>query len=216
MPRVSKRIATLAVLAITAGGLAACSSTSSNTASSTAPTAAPAARNHSPAGRWTSSPPAARTTSTRCRRLRGGLRNGAALRQAAGLLPDQVRHDHRERGVDERRPPAADAATKVPTTANSGVTDGGEGVHLPRQAGRQLGRRAGPPGRCGGLHARVQGVLQPGQPVGNRGTAPVTIEGVTRVPRTPPEIAYFAKAKEEPLTAANLAGFPNSHSIPGI
>ena len=40
MPRASKRVATLAVLAIAAGGLAACSSTSSNTGSSAAPTAA--------------------------------------------------------------------------------------------------------------------------------------------------------------------------------
>src|SRR5580692_5908907 len=125
MPRASKRVATVAVLAIAAGGLAACSSSSSNTGATSAPTSA-----------------------TNAKPVSGGTLNivAASGPDHIDTVPAYYTPDYELERVYTRQlvsyptmpaattssaawttdtTPAADAATEVPTTANGGITDGG-------------------------------------------------------------------------------------------
>ena len=191
--------------------LAACSS-SSSTARRPRPRQPPAARNHSPAVR-----------STR-RRQRSGphrrsgvihpqLRGRGGVHQAAGELPDDAGRDHLERRLDDRHHAGPDAATEVPTSPTAGSPDR-HGLHVPHQAGLRLEHHAGPPGHLPGLPARVQGVLQPGQPGRQPGLLHQHDQGAGGVRRRGD--AYFANAKTHAPTAANIKAFQNSHNIAGI
>ena len=76
-----------------------------------------------------------------------------------------------------------------------------------------MGLVAATPGDRGGLHPRVQGVLQPGQPSRQPVYYQSTIAGLTAYCNA--ETAYFANKANKP-TAANIAGFQNSHTISGL
>ena len=56
--------------------------------------------------------------------------------------------------------------------------------------------------------------FNPVSPVGNPGYYTSTIAGLTAYANA--ETAFFANAKKEPPTAANIAAFQNSHTISGI
>ena len=60
--------------------------------------------------------------------------------------------------------PVPDIATAVPTTANGGITNGGKTYTFHIKPGVDWNTTPSPPGHLAGLRARVQGVLQPGQP----------------------------------------------------
>jgi hypothetical protein len=88
-----------------------------------------------------------------------------------------------------------------------------EDLHVPHQAGRGLGLDPGAAGHVAGLPARVQGLLQPGQP----GREPDLLRrGDRRHDQyCNAETAYFANAKSHAPTAANIANFQNTHNISG-
>ncbi len=214
MPRASKRVATLAVLAIAAGGLAACSS-SSSTVSTTAPTSA--------------------TSSEK-------PQSGGTLNIVAASGPDHIdtvpayyTPDYELERVYTRQlvsyetvpapttasaawttdtTPVADAATEVPTVANGGITKGGTvytfhikpGVDWNTTPARQVTSQD--------FLREFKAFFNPVSPVGNQGYYTSTIKGLAAYDTA--ETAYFANPKVHAPTAVNIAAFQNSHSIAGI
>src|ERR1700733_7775217 len=215
MPRASKRVATLAVLAIAAGGLAACSSTSSNGGSAT--------------------PNASSTSSQK-------PQSGGTLNIVAASGPDHIdtvpayyTPDYELERVYTRQlvsyptvpaastssaawttdtTPVADAATEVPTTTNGGISDNGtvytfhikQGVDWDTTPARQVTSQD--------FLREFKAFFNPISPVGNPVYYTSTIKGMQAYDTE--ETAYFANAKTHPPTAANIAAFQNSHSIAGI
>ena len=214
MPRASKRVATLAVLAIAAGGLAACSS-SSSTGSTTAPTSATSSEKPQSGGTLNivaaSGPdhidtvPAYYTPDYELervytRQLVSYPTVPAASTSSAAWTTDTT--------------PVADAATEVPTTANGGITGGGTvytfhikpGVDWNTTPARQVTSQD--------FLREFKAFFNPVSPVGNPVYYTSTIKGMQAYDTE--ETAYFANAKTHPPTAANIAAFQNSHSIAGI
>ena len=187
MPRASKRVATLAVLAIAAGGLAACSSTSSNTGSSTAPTSATSSEKPQSGGTLNivaaSGPdhidtvPAYYTPDYELervytRQLVSYPTVPAATTSSAAWTTDTT--------------PVADAATEVPTAANGGITGGGTvytfhikpGVDWNTTPARQVTSQD--------FLREFKAFFNPVSPVGNPGYYTSTIKGLRRTtPRRP-------------------------------
>src|SRR3984957_17266832 len=214
MPRASKRVATLAGLAIAAGGLAACSSTSSNGGSAT--------------------PNASSTSSQK-------PQSGGTLNIVAASGPDHIdtvpayyTPDYELERVYTRQlvsyptmpaattasaawttdtTPVADAATEVPTTANGGITGGGTvytfhikpGVDWNTPTPRQVTSED--------FLREFKAFFNPVSPVGNPVYYTSTIKGFAAYDTA--ETNYFASKSHAP-TAANIAAFQNSHSIAGI
>jgi peptide/nickel transport system substrate-binding protein len=214
MPRASKRVATLAVLAIAAGGLAACSS-SSSTGSTTAPTSATSSEKPQSGGTLNivaaSGPdhidtvPAYYTPDYELervytRQLVSYPTVPAASTSSAAWTTDTT--------------PVADAATEVPTTANGGITGGGTvytfhikpGVDWNTTPARQVTSQD--------FLREFKAFFNPVSPVGNPVYYTSTIKGMQAYDNE--ETAYFANAKVHAPTAANIAAFQNSHSIAGI
>jgi peptide/nickel transport system substrate-binding protein len=110
--------------------------------------------------------------------------------------------------------PVPDAATTVPTAANGGITDGGKvytfhikpGVMWDTTPARQV--------TADDFIREFKAFFNPVSPVGNPGYYTSTIQGLTAYSTA--ETAFFANAKKEPPTAANIAAFQNSHNISGI
>jgi len=215
MPRASKRVATLAVLAIAAGGLAACSSTSSNTGATTAPTAA----------------------SSSVKPTYGGTLNiiAASGPDHIDTVPAYYSVDYQLERVYTRQlvsyptvpaptttgagwttdtTPVADAATEVPTAANGGITGNGTvytfhikpGVDWDTTPARQVTSQD--------FLREFKAFFNPVSPVGNAVYYTSTIKGMQAYDNE--ETAYFANAKAHPPTAQNIANFQNTHSIAGI
>src|SRR5580700_8783076 len=215
MPRASKRVATLAVLAIAAGGLAACSSTSSTTGSSTAPTSATSSEKPQSGGTLNivaaSGPdhidtvPAYYTPDYELervytRQLVSYPTMPAATTSSAAWTTDTT--------------PAPDAATEVPTVANGGITNNGltytfhikPGVDWNTTPARQVTAQD--------FIREFLAFCNPVSPVGNESYYEAAIAGFTSYCNA--ETSFFANTKANPPTAANIAAFQNSHSISGI
>jgi len=214
MPRASKRVATLAVLAIAAGGLAACSS-SSSTGSTTAPTSATSSEKPQSGGTLNivaaSGPdhidtvPAYYTPDYELervytRQLVSYPTVPAASTSSAAWTTDTT--------------PVADAATEVPTVANGGISDGGTvytfhikpGVDWDSTPARQVTSQD--------FLREFKAFFNPVSPVGNPVYYTSTIKGMQAYDTA--ETNYFANTKAHPATAANIANFQNTHSIAGI
>src|SRR5580692_5459988 len=206
MPRASKRVATLAVLAIAAGGLAACSSTSSNTGSTSAPTSASSSEKPQSGGTLhIVTVPAYYTPDYELervytRQLVSYPTMPAATTSSAAWTTDTT--------------PVPDAATSVPTAANGGITGGGTvytfhikpGVDWNTTPARQVTSQD--------FLREFKAFFNPVSPVGNPGYYTSTIKGLQAYDNE--ETAYFANAKTHAYTAANIANFQNSHTIAGI
>jgi peptide/nickel transport system substrate-binding protein len=215
MPRASKRVATLAVLAIAAGGLAACSSTSSNTGGTTAPTSATSSEKPQSGGTLNivaaSGPdhidtvPAYYTPDYELervytRQLVSYPTVPAATTSGAAWQTDTT--------------PVADAATEVPTAANGGISGGGtvytfhikQGVDWDTTPARQVTSQD--------FLREFKAFFNPVSPVGNPVYYTSTIKGMQAYDNE--ETAYFVNGKTHAPTAANIAAFQNSHSIAGI
>jgi peptide/nickel transport system substrate-binding protein len=221
MSRSSKRVAALAVAIMAAGTLAACSSSSSGSSGSGSTSTAAA-----PATSGTSTKPQA-----------GGTLNVVAATGPDHVDPVQAYYtaDYELERVYTRQlvayqtvpysstsgaawttdvTPVADAATTVPTAANGGITGGGKvytfhikpGVMWDTTPARQV--------TADDFIREFKAFFNPVSPVGNPGYYESTISGLTAYANA--ETAFFANAKKEAPTAANIAAFQNSHTISGI
>ena len=184
MPRVSKRVATLAVLAIAAGGLAACSSTSSNTGSSTAPTSATSGQKPQSGGTLNivaaSGPdhidtvPAYYTPDYELervytRQLVSYPTVPAATTTSAGWTTDTT--------------PVPDVATAVPTTANGGITGGGTTYTFHIKPGVDWNTTPARQVTAQDFIREFKAFFNPVSPVGNPAYYTSTIAGPEGVPR---------------------------------
>ncbi len=194
MPRASKRVATVAVLAIAAGGLAACSSSSSSTGSTAAPTAASSVKPQS-----------------------GGTLNivAASGPDHIDTVPAYYTPDYELERVYTRQlvsyptvpapttssagwttdtTPEPDAATEVPTTANGGITGGGTvytfhikpGVDWDTTPARQV--------TSADFLREFKAFFNPVSPVGNPTYYTSTIKGMQAYGNE--ETAFFAKQEQ--------------------
>src|ERR1700722_14337404 len=214
MPRASKRVATLAGLAIAAGGLAACSSTSSNGGSAT--------------------PNASSTSSEK-------PQSGGTLNVVAASGPDHIdtvpayyTPDYELERVYTRQlvsyptmpapstsssgwttdtTPVADAATAVPTAANGGITKGGNVYTFHIKPGVDWNTTPARQVTSEDFLREFKAFFNPVSPVGKPVYYTSTIKGMQAYDTAEP--AYFAGKSHAP-TAANIAAFQNSHSIAGI
>jgi peptide/nickel transport system substrate-binding protein len=214
MPRASKRVATLAVLAIAAGGLAACSS-SSSTGSTTAPTSATSSEKPQSGGTLNivaaSGPdhidtvPAYYTPDYELervytRQLVSYPTVPAATTASAAWTTDTT--------------PVPDAATSVPTTANGGITGGGTVYTFHIKPGVDWNTTPARQVTSEDFLREFKAFFNPVSPVGNQGYYLSTIKGLQAYDNE--ETAYFANAKTHAPTAANIANFQNTHTIAGI
>ncbi|HEX3965978.1 MAG TPA: ABC transporter substrate-binding protein [Trebonia sp.] len=213
MTRASKRVAGLAVVAVAAMGLAACSSSSS-------PTSKPSS-------------------------VSGGAGtpvSGGTLKIVANSGPDHIdtvsayytadyelEHAYSRQllsyptepytttgdaGWLASTTPAADIATAVPTVANGGVTDDGKVYTFHIKPGVDWNTTPARPVTADDFIREFKAFFNPVSPVGAPSYFTSTISGLTAYSNE--ETAFFANAKKEPPTAANIAAFQNSHTISGI
>ncbi len=224
MSRSTKRVAALVAAIMAGGGLAACSSGSNSP--SGASTAKPTSTAAAPATSGTSAKPQS-----------GGTLNVVAATGPDHMDPVQAYYtaDYELERVYTRQlvayptvpytstsgdawqqdvTPVPDIATAVPTQANGGITDGGKvytfhikpGVMWDTTPARQV--------TADDFIREFKAFFNPVSPVGNPGYYESTIQGMTAYANA--ETAFFANAKKEPPTAANIAKFQDSHTISGI
>ncbi len=217
MPRVSKRVATLAVLAIAAGGLAACSSSTSSNGSSTAPTSATSSEKPQSGGTLNivaaSGPDhidtvsAPTTPPTTC--------SSAGTPGSCVSYPTVPDRDAPRRRLDDghhagRRTPRP----QVPTVANGGITGGG--TITPSTSSRaSTGTPRRPPGhlrRTSCASSRRSATRSARS--ATRSTSPARSPGLAGVLQRGDRLLRERKAHAP--TAANIANFQNTHSIAGI
>ena len=110
--------------------------------------------------------------------------------------------------------PVPDIATAVPTAANGGITDGGKVYTFHIKPGVMWGTTPARQVTADDFVREFKAFFNPVSPVGNPGYYESTIAGLTAYSNA--EAAFFANAKKEPPTAANIAAFQNSHTIAGI
>jgi peptide/nickel transport system substrate-binding protein len=215
MAIVSKRVVALGAVAATAISLAACSSSTSSSSTTTPP-------------------PAATATST-AKITPGGTVNVVANSGPSNwdTVPAYYTADYMFERIYARQlvsyqtvpytgtsgagwntdtTAVADAATQVPTTANGGITGGGtvytfhikSGVDWDTTPARQV--------TADDFLREFKAFFNPISPVGNAPYFTSTIAGLQAYDNA--ETAYFAKIKNP--TAAQIAGFQNTHDISGI
>jgi len=109
--------------------------------------------------------------------------------------------------------PVADIATKVPTTSNGGITNGGKTVTFHLKKG--VDWNTSPPRQVTSADfiREFKAFCNPVSPVGNPLYYTATIAGLQQYCNA--ESAYFATKSHKP-TAKNIANFQNSHTISGI
>jgi len=110
--------------------------------------------------------------------------------------------------------PTADVATQVPTVANGGITGGGKVYTFHIKPGVDWNTTPARQVTADDFIREFKAFFNPVSPVGNPGYYTSTIKGLTAY--STEETAFFANAKKEPPTAANIAAFQNSHNISGI
>ncbi len=112
--------------------------------------------------------------------------------------------------------PTADIATEVPSAANGGITDNGLTYTFKIKPG--VDWNTTPPRQVTSddfiREFKAFCNPAPGGFVGNLNYYSSTIKGLSQY--CDAETAYFANAKKHPVTAANIAGFQNSHTIDGL
>jgi peptide/nickel transport system substrate-binding protein len=112
--------------------------------------------------------------------------------------------------------PVPDIATEVPTTANGGISDNGTTYTLHIKPGVDWNTKPARQVTADDFVREFKAFCNPapGGFVGNLGYYSSTIKGLNDYCNA--ETAFFKDTKKHPITAANIAGFQNSHSIPGV
>jgi len=109
--------------------------------------------------------------------------------------------------------PVADAATVVPTYSNGGITDGGKVYTFHIRPGVMWNTAQPRQVTAADFVREFKAFCNPVSPVGNSAYYTATIEGLSTY--CSEESSYFANNSHS-QTAANIAGFQNSHAISGI
>jgi len=109
--------------------------------------------------------------------------------------------------------PVADIATAVPSTANGGISNGGKTYTFHLKHGVDWNTSPARQVTAADFVREFKAFCNPVSPVGNLGYYSSTIAGLTQYCNA--ETAFFAKKSNKP-TAANIAGFQNSHTISGL
>ncbi len=211
MTRRSQRIAVMAIASLAAAGLAACSS-SSNSSNGAAPANKPV-----PGGtlRLVAAAGPDHVDTVPAYYTADYILERAYARQLLTYptVPDPTLTSA---GWLKDTTPVPDIATEVPTAANGGITDGGLTYTFHIKPGVDWNTS---PARQVTADDFIREFLAfcnpaPGGFVGNLGYYSSTIKGLGAY--CDKETAYFANAKKHPITAANVAAFQNSNTIPGL
>jgi peptide/nickel transport system substrate-binding protein len=208
----SRRVAALAAATLAAGGLAACSSSS---------------------GGSTSTP----TASTNQKPTSGGTLNIVSASgpdhidtvSAYYTVDYQLSHAFARQllsyptvpytgtsgaGWTTTTTPTADMATVVPSVANGGISNNGKTYTFHIKPGVDWNTTPARQVTSADFLREFKAFFNPVSPVGNPTYYTSTIAGLQAYDNE--ETAFFANAKAEPPTAANIAKFQNTHSISGI
>jgi peptide/nickel transport system substrate-binding protein len=112
--------------------------------------------------------------------------------------------------------PVADIATEVPTTANGGISADGKTYTFHIKSGVDWNTSPARQVTADDFIREFKAFCNPapGGFVGNLNYYSDTIKGLNDYCNE--ESAYFKDTKKHPITAANVAGFQNSHTISGI
>ena len=104
-------------------------------------------------------------------------------------------------------PVVPDIATTVPTTSNGGITDGGKTITIHLRQGVKW--NTSPPRQvtAADFVREFKMLCNPVSPVGAPGYFTATIEGMS---------SYCAGFAKVPGTVSGIAGYVNSHSLPGV
>lgn len=109
--------------------------------------------------------------------------------------------------------PVPDVATKIPTTSNGGITNGGKTYTFHIKKGVDWNTSPARQVTAQDFIREFKAFCNPASPVGNLPYFSSTIAGLSKYCNA--ENAYFANKAHKP-TAANIANFQTSHTISGI
>jgi peptide/nickel transport system substrate-binding protein len=107
-----------------------------------------------------------------------------------------------------------DIATAVPSTSNGGISDGGLTYTFHIKPGVMWNTKPARQVTSSDFLREFKAFGNPASPVGNSGYYASTIKGMKQY--LDAETAFFGAKKAPAATAANIADFQNTHSIPGI
>jgi peptide/nickel transport system substrate-binding protein len=110
--------------------------------------------------------------------------------------------------------PEPDIATVVPTTTNGGITDGGLTYTFHIKPGVMWNTKPARQVTSADFLREFKAFGNPVSPVGNSGYYASTIKGMKQYLAA--ETAFFSAKNAPAGTAANIAEFQNTHQIPGI
>ncbi|HUC57203.1 MAG TPA: ABC transporter substrate-binding protein [Streptosporangiaceae bacterium] len=212
MTRRSQRIAVMAIASLAAAGLAACSSSSNSSGGSST-------SGNTPVKGGTLKLVAAsgpdHIDTVPAYYTADYILERAYARQLL-TYPTVVDPSLTSAGWKTDTTPVPDVATEIPTTANGGITNNGltytfhikPGVDWNTTPKRQVTSED--------FLREFKAFCNPapGGFVGNLSYYSSTIKGLTQY--CDQETAYFSNTKKHPVTAADIAGFQNSHTITGI
>jgi peptide/nickel transport system substrate-binding protein len=212
MTRRSQRIAVMAIASLATAGLAACSSSSNSNSNPTGGSAKPVTGGTL---RLVAASGPDHIDTVPAYYTADYIMERAYARQLLTYptVPDPTLESA---GWKTDTTPVPDIATEIPTAANGGISSDGltytfhikPGVDWNTNPARQV--------TAADFLREFKTFCNPapGGFVGNLGYYSSTIKGLTEY--CDAETAFFANTKKHPITPANIAGFQNSHSIPGV
>jgi len=213
MTRRSQRIAVMAIAGLAAAGLAACSSSSNSNSNSSGGSANKPVLGGTLRLVAASGPDHIDTVPAYYTADYIMERGYARQLLAYPTVPDPTLTSP---GWKTDTTPVADIATEVPSTANGGISSDGLTYTFHIKSGVDWNTNPARQVTADDFIREFKAFCNPapGGFVGNLAYYSDTIKGLTQYCNQ--ETAYFANVKKHPITAANVAGFQNSHTIAGI
>jgi peptide/nickel transport system substrate-binding protein len=203
-----KRVATLAVALLAAGGLAACGKSSTTPTSSTSsnkPVNGGTLRIVAASGPDHIDPVPAYFT--------GDYMLERAYTRQLLNYPYAVASKLGDAGWIKNTTPVPDVATAVPSTANGGLTNGGKTYTFHIKPGVDWNTSPARQVTASDFIREFKAFSNPVSPVGNSLYYQSTIAGLAKYANA--ETAYFAVKSHAP-TATNIANYQNTHTISGL